>query len=149
MLRIRVSTFTPQFRLMKAKTILLWALRLVAAYILLQTLRFKFLGLPESIYIFTKVGMEPWGRIGSGIVELIASILILIPRTTAWGAALALGTISGAIFFHLTLLGIEVQGDGGQLFYMAIAVWVSSAILLVVYKNQILRLLPSRAKGSA
>ena len=129
---------------MKAKIILIWALRLVAAYILLQTLRFKFLALPESVYIFTKVGMEPWGRIGSGIVELIAAVLLLIPRTTAWGALFALGTISGAIFFHLTLLGIEVQGDGGQLFYMAIAVWVSCAILLFIYKEQILRLLPSR-----
>lgn len=127
---------------MNAKSISLWVLRLVAAYILLQTLRFKFLGLPESVYIFTKVGMEPWGRIGSGIVELIAAILILFPRTTAWGALLALGTISGAIFFHLTVLGIEVQGDGGQLFYMAIAVWVSAAILMFVYRQQIMRLLP-------
>ena len=129
---------------MKVKIILIWALRLVAAYILLQTLRFKFLGLPESIYIFTKVGMEPWGRIGSGIVELIAAVLLLIPRTTAWGALFALGTISGAIFFHLTVLGIDVQGDGGQLFYMGIAVWVSCAILLFIYKDQILRLLPRR-----
>jgi putative oxidoreductase len=85
--------------------------------------------------------MEPWGRIGSGIVELIASVLLLIPRTTAFGAALALGTMSGAIFFHLTTLGIEVMGDHGQLFYMGIAVWVCCAILLVVYRNQILSLL--------
>src|SRR5271167_4920965 len=115
---------------MKIKIIVLWVLRIVAAYILLQTLKFKFEGLPESIYIFTKVGMEPYGRIGSGVVELIASVLILIPRTTAWGALLAIGTISGAIFFHLTKLGIEVQGDHGQLFFMAIAVWISSAVLL-------------------
>ncbi len=126
---------------MKIKIIGLWVLRLVAAYILLQTLRFKFLGLPESIYIFTKVGMEPYGRIGSGIVELIASILILIPRTTAWGALLALGTMSGAIFFHITVLGIDVQGDHGQLFFMGIAVWVSCFILLMVYRNQVLGLL--------
>lgn len=129
---------------MNVKLISHWILRIIAAYILLQTLRFKFLGLPESIYIFTKVGMEPWGRIGSGILELIGAILILIPRTTSWGAILALGTISGAIFFHLTILGIDVQGDGGQLFYMAIAEWISSAILLFIYKEQILRLLPAR-----
>ncbi|XZF12772.1 DoxX family protein [Chitinophagaceae bacterium MMS25-I14] len=128
---------------MHVKTIFIWLLRLIAAYILLQTLRFKFGAEPESVYIFTKVGMEPWGRIGSGIVELIASILILIPRTTAWGAALAIGTMTGAIFFHLTKLGIEVMGDSGQLFYMAIAVWISCLILLVVYRQQLLRLLPS------
>jgi len=126
---------------MNIKTILLWVLRLVAAYILLQTLSFKFGAKPESVYIFTKVGMEPWGRIGSGIVELIASVLLLIPRTTAWGALFALGTMSGAIFFHLTKLGIDVMGDDGQLFYMGIVVWVSCAILLVVYRSQVLRLI--------
>src|SRR3569832_1720442 len=110
---------------MSSKTVAMWLLRLVAAVILLQTLFFKFSASPESVYIFTKVGMEPWGRIGSGVVELIASLLILFPRTTAWGAGMAIGTMSGAIFFHLTKLGIDVQGDGGQLFYMAIAVWVS------------------------
>lgn len=126
---------------MNIRNIFLWVLRLISAYILLQTLRFKFGAEPESVYIFTKVGMEPLGRIGSGIVELVASVLLLIPRTTAFGAALALGTMSGAIFFHLTTLGIEVMGDHGQLFYMGIAVWVSCAILLVVYRNQILSLL--------
>jgi uncharacterized membrane protein YphA (DoxX/SURF4 family) len=129
---------------MTAKNIFMWALRLVAAYILLQTLRFKFGAAPESVYIFTKVGMEPWGRIGSGVVELIASLLILVPRTTAFGAAMALGTMTGAIFFHLTKLGIVVMDDGGQLFYMAIAVWVSCAILLWVYRSQVLRLLPQQ-----
>lgn len=122
---------------MKLKVVFHWGLRLAASIILLQTLFFKFSAAPESVYIFTKVGMEPWGRIGSGIVELIASILILVPRTTAWGALLALGTISGAIFFHLTKLGIEVQEDGGLLFTYAIIVWVASAILLLSYKHQI------------
>lgn len=126
---------------MKLKTIFHWLLRLVAAIILLQTLFFKFSAAPESVYIFTKVGMEPWGRIGSGIVELIASILILIPRTTAWGALLALSTISGAIFFHLTKLGIEVQGDGGLLFAYAIIVFIASAILLFTHKSQILSII--------
>lgn len=126
---------------MNLKNVIAWVLRLAAAYILLQTLRFKFGGAEESIYIFTKVGMEPWGRIGSGIVELIASILILIPRTTAYGAVMALGTISGAIFFHLTTLGIEVMGDGGLLFYYALAVFVSSLILAIMYKEQLFLLL--------
>lgn len=125
---------------MKLKTTFLWALRLVAAIIMLQTLFFKFTAAEESIYIFKTVGMEPWGRIGSGIVELIASILILIPRTTAWGALLALGTISGAIFFHLTKLGIEVQGDGGLLFIYALVVFIASAILLLTYRSQIMRI---------
>ena len=129
---------------MIARNVFLWILRVVAAYILLQTLRFKFGAAPESVYIFTKVGMEPWGRIGSGVVELIASVLILIPRTTAFGALMAIGTMSGAIFFHLTTLGIVVMDDGGQLFYMGIAVWVSCAILLFVYRDQILRLLPGK-----
>ncbi len=87
-----------------------WFLQLLAAIILLQTLYFKFTGAEESVYIFEAVGMEPWGRYGSGIVELIAGVLLLIPRTAWIGAALAIGVISGALFFHLTTLGIEVMG---------------------------------------
>lgn len=122
----------------------MWILRIVAAYILLQTLGHKFGGSEESKYIFTKVGMEPWGRYGSGVVELVASILLIVPRTVAFGALLAIGTMSGAIFFHLTKLGIEVMNDGGQLFYMAIVVWISCTVLLLVYKGQILERLFKR-----
>jgi len=129
---------------MRIQTIFLWVLRLIAAIILLQTLWFKFTAAPESVYIFSKIGMEPWGRIGSGIVELVASLLLLIPRTTGWGAALGLGTITGAIFFHLTTLGIEVMHDSGQLFYMAIVVWICCVILLIVYRRQVLSVLINR-----
>ncbi|MEZ4685982.1 MAG: DoxX family protein [Bacteroidia bacterium] len=117
--------------------ILDWALRLIPAAILLQTLFFKFTGAPESVYIFETVGMEPWGRYGSGVVELIAAVMLIMPRTAGIGAVLALGTISGAIFFHLTRLGIEVQGDGGQLFIMAVVVFVCSAIVAWNYRKQI------------
>ena len=87
-----------------------WTLRAIAAVILLQTLFFKFTGARESVYIFSTLGMEPWGRIGSGVAELIASILLLIPSTAAFGALMSLGVISGAIFFHLfTPLGVAVQ----------------------------------------
>jgi putative oxidoreductase len=117
--------------------ILSWVLRIAAAVILLQTLFFKFTAAPESVYIFTKVGAEPWGRIGSGIVELIAAVLILTPRFTWLGSFLALGVMSGAIVSHLTILGIEVQGDKGLLFGLAVIVFVSSAINLVLHRNAI------------
>jgi uncharacterized membrane protein YphA (DoxX/SURF4 family) len=129
--------------IMKPLTIALWVLRLLAAVILLQTLFFKFSASDESVYIFSTIGMEPWGRIGTGIMELIAAILILIPRTTAFGALLAIGLMSGALFFHLTTLGIEVKGDGGLLFIYALLVLVSSAILLFVYQSQVKTLLNS------
>src|ERR1044072_5310729 len=92
-------------------TVLSWVLRITAAAILLQTLFFKFTAAPESVYIFTKVGAEPWGRIGSGVIELIAAVLILTPRFTWLGSVLVLGVMAGAILSHLTILGIEVQGD--------------------------------------
>jgi putative oxidoreductase len=114
-----------------------WILRVTAAAILLQTLFFKFTGAPESIYIFTKVGAEPWGRIGSGIIELIAAILILTPRFSWLGSLLALGVMSGAIVSHLTILGIQVQGDGGLLFALAITVFVASAINLFFQRSRI------------
>lgn len=104
--------------------------RIVVAVVLLQTLRFKFTGAPESVHIFETVGMEPWGRYGSGVVELIASVLLFVPGCVAFGALLALGTMAGAIFFHFTSLGIEVQGDGGVLFAAALGVFAGAAFVL-------------------
>ncbi len=118
-------------------TIGLWALRILAALIILQTLFFKFTGSEESIYIFSQLGMEPWGRIGTGVLELIASFLILYPRTTFLGAALGTGLMAGAIWFHVTKLGIVVQGDGGQLFIYALVAFICSGILLIVYRNDL------------
>lgn len=123
-----------------------WCLRAIAAVILLQTLFFKFTGAPESIYIFTKVHMEPWGRYGTGTVELIASLLLL-SRCHAWlGALLALGVMSGAIMSHLTVLGIVVQNDGGLLFGMALTVFLTCAIVAFLHRNQI-PFLPKRFKS--
>lgn len=112
-----------------------WIARFVVAVILLQTLFFKFTGAPESVFIFKTVGQEPWGRYGSGVVELIASVLLFLPGTVAMGAALALGTMSGAIFFHLTKLGLVVQDDGGLLFALAVVVFTLSAFLLWVHRR--------------
>lgn len=119
----------------------IWALRLIAAIIMLQTLYFKFTGAEESIYIFSAIGMEPWGRIGTGVLELIASALILYPRTTHFGALLAMGLMGGAIFFHLTKLGISVMNDKGQLFIYALLVFVSSAALLLLYRDRVIKLI--------
>jgi hypothetical protein len=121
----------------RALTVVTILLRAVAALILLQTLFFKFTGAEESRYIFTKVGMEPFGRIGSGVAELVAVILLLFPTTVALGAALSLGVMAGALFFHLTVLGIEVQGDGGLLFGLAVTVFVAAAVLLFLYRKQL------------
>ena len=118
--------------------IFFWILRILSAVILLQTLFFKFSAAEESVYIFTKLGMEPWGRVGSGVIELIASILLLIPRTTAIGAVLGLSVISGAIFFHLTRLGIVVKDDHGQLFAYALLVFFSCAILAWSFRRQLI-----------
>lgn len=115
----------------KTAAILSWVAQLVAAFILLQTLYFKFTGAPESVYIFTTLGMEPWGRYGSGVVELIAAVMLLIPATAGIGAVLALGVMGGAILSHLTRLGIVVQGDGGLLFVLALT--VAGCSLLVAW----------------
>ncbi len=125
---------------MNAKSIayLTWTARIVAAIIMLQTLYFKFTGAEESIYIFTAVGMEPWGRIGVGMMELIASILIIIPATSWIGAGIALGLMLGAMGMHLTILGIEVQGDGGYLFFLALVVAICSAFIMWVNREVVL-----------
>lgn len=118
-------------------SILSLALRITAAVILAQTLFFKFSGAAESKFIFSSLGMEPVGRIGVGIAELIVVILLLISRTSALGALLGLGIISGAIMAHLTQLGIEVQGDGGLLFYLAVAVFICCAGIIVLHRDQL------------
>ena len=123
--------------LTKFQRVISWVLRLTAAIILLQTLFFKFTGAPESVYIFTKLGMEPWGRYGSGVAELIASILLLSSCRCWLGALLALGVMAGAIVSHLTKLGIVVQNDGGLLFGLAITVAVCCAGVLVLHRRQI------------
>ena len=123
----------------KAFLIVSWALRGIAAVILLQTLFFKFSGAEESVYIFTALGMEPWGRIGSGVVELIASVLLLVPRTVTVGAILSLGVISGALVSHVTKLGIALRavGDNGELFALAVVVFVCSAAVLVLHRSEV------------
>lgn len=117
--------------------IILWIIKLTAVIILLQTLYFKFTGAEESVYIFQTLGIEPYGRIGSGVVELIASILILIPRTTLLGALLGLGTMLGAIFSHIFVLGIEVKNDGGTLFVLAVITLISCLLLVYTERNKI------------
>ncbi len=112
-------------------------LRIVVAIILIQTLRFKFSAHPDSVYIFTQVGLEPFGRIGIGIAELIAGLLLLFTRTAWIGAVLTLGIIGGAILMHLTQLGIEVNGDGGVLFTTAVVTFVLSGIILFIYRKDI------------
>lgn len=114
-----------------------WVLQLTAAVILLQTLFFKFSGSAESVYIFTKVGAEPWGRISSGVIELIAAVLLLWPRHSWAGAVLAAGVMAGAILSHLTVLGIEVMGDHGLLFGLALTVFICSALLLFLQRARL------------
>jgi uncharacterized membrane protein YphA (DoxX/SURF4 family) len=122
-------------------TILSWILRITVAVILLQTLYFKFTGAEESIYIFTALGVEPYGRIATGILELITVILILIPKTTFLGALLGSGIMVGAIFSHLFVLGIEVENDGGTLFTLAIVTLVCCMTLFFLNRDKVANLL--------
>jgi hypothetical protein len=131
---------------MKPTFIFYWVARIGVAIILAQTLHFKFTGAEESVYIFSKVGMEPWGRIGVGVLELIAAFLLLI-NVTAWiGAALAAGLMGGAIIMHLTLIGIVVKNDRGQLFLYALIAFFCSGYILFVNRQKIIELVKGLAK---
>jgi len=125
---------------MNTKTLISRISAIIAAIILLQTLYFKFTAHPDSVYIFSTLGVEPYGRIGLGIMELIAGVLLIVPRTTVIGALLALGLIFGAVASHLFILGIEVQNDGGALFMLALAVLATSAITIILRKDELLEL---------
>jgi hypothetical protein len=114
----------------RAAALVSWICQLAAAVILLQTLFFKFTGAEESRFIFSTLGVEPWGRIASGVVELVAAALLLHPRTAAVGGLFALGVMAGAILSHLFVLGIEVKDDGGLLFALALAVFACGALVV-------------------
>ena len=130
----------------RAALLLSWLLQLVAAVILGQTLFFKFTAAPESVYIFETLGAEPWGRLGSGGVELVAVLLLLRGRTAALGGLLAAGTMLGALAAHLTRLGLEVQGDGGTLFLLAL-VTLLSGLAVAWLRRGSLPLIGSREAG--
>jgi uncharacterized membrane protein YphA (DoxX/SURF4 family) len=115
-----------------------WAAQIIAAIILAQTLFFKFTAAPESVALFTKLGVEPYGRIGAGIMELITVILLLIPRKAWLGAIFGIMTMGGAIMAHLTVIGIESDGDGGELFFLALITLTCCLTVAYIRKSDIL-----------
>jgi hypothetical protein len=123
--------------LSRSANALSWICQLTAAIILGQTLFFKFTAAPESIYIFSRLGAEPWGRYGTGALELVAVILLLMPRTAAAGAVLAMGLMGGAIMGHLTKIGLEVQGDGGLLFGLAVTTLIATTVVAFLRRDAI------------
>jgi hypothetical protein len=131
---------------MKTKIFISWVLRLTVAAILLQTLYFKFTAHPDSVHIFSALGVEPWGRIGLGIIELITALLILLPNTKIIGMIISLGIICGAVFSHILVLGVNVSNDGGGLFALAIVVLVASTLYLIINKVEVLLLITKLKK---
>jgi len=123
---------------MNTKKVIYYIPRVLAAIILLQTLYFKLTGHPDSIYIFTKMGMEPWGRITMGVVELFSGIMLLIPILSWLGAGLTVGVMAGAVFSHLGPLGVNVQGDGGFLFILALVTLICSGIVVFQEKDRVI-----------
>jgi len=124
--------------------IFLWSLKILAALILLQTLYYKFSGAPESIYIFQTLGLEPYGRIGLGIIEFITALFILVPKTTSIGAIIGAGIMLGAISSHIFVLGIEVNNDGGALFVLALITFACCCILIIAKKDEIINFIKSK-----
>jgi hypothetical protein len=122
---------------MKIKNTISWILRLTVSVIFLQTLYYKFTAHPDSVHIFSALGLEPWGRIGLGFVELITSVLILFNKTKIIGMLTSIGIIVGAVFSHILVLGVNVSNDGGGLFTLAIIVLVASIIFLFVNEKEI------------
>ncbi len=123
----------------RTANVISWIFQIAAAAILFQTLFFKFSGAPESVYIFSTLGVEPWGRIGSGAAELVAVALLLIPSTKVYGALFSIAIISGAILSHLAILGITLPavGDHGELFALAVGVFVACVVVLVIHRREI------------
>lgn len=135
--RARPRTHEPAETLTRGQITASWICRVIAAGIMIETLFFKFTAAPESVYIFSKMGMESWWRYGQGIWELFASLLLLTPRLGWAGGILTLGALGGAIVSHITVLGIQVQGDHGLLFAMAVITFVCGFIVTFLHRHEI------------
>jgi putative oxidoreductase len=135
--RGRTQVYETTETLTRSERITSWVCRIIAASIMIETLFFKFTGAPESVYIFSKMNMEAWWRYGQGIWELLASLLLLAPRLGWAGGILTLGAIGAAIVSHLTVLGIEIQGDRGLLFGMALVTFVCGFIVTFIHRHEI------------
>lgn len=135
--RARARTDEPAETLTRGQLIMSWVSRIIAAAIMLETLFFKFTGAPESVYIFSKMSLEAWWRYGQGIWELLAAIFLLLPRTAWFGGILTLGAIGAAIVSHLTVLGIEIQGDHGLLFGMALTTFSCAMVVTFLHRRSI------------
>ena len=127
----------PEGHRSRSATVTSWIAQVAAAAILGQTLFFELTGSPESVAIFEALGAEPWGRLGTGTLEAVAVVLLLVPRTAALGGVLGLFLMMGAIGSHLVELGIEVQGDGGTLFVMAVVTLAASATVVVLRRRSL------------
>ncbi len=132
--------------LSKKAGIVSWIGQILVAVILGQVLFFKFTGAEESRALFEILGAEPWGRIGSGVAELISVLLILRPKTAALGALTTMALMAGAIGSHLTVLGVEVNGDGGALFGMAIVSFLAASVVAVIRRERLLALRTARGR---
>lgn len=119
----------------KKASIIAWIAQIAAVVILGQSLFFKFTAHPESVAIFTDIGLEPFGRYLTGVVELIASVLLLRSVTANYGALLGFGTMVGAIAGHFTQIGWE--GARGELGIMAIVVLLCCTVVLYIRRSNL------------
>lgn len=118
---------------------IIFVLKIIAAIIMMQTLFYKFSGAQESVDLFTKLAgeNEAYMRVGTGVLELIASVLLFIPKSIWFGAFMTIGLMSGAILGHLTKIGISHNNDGGLLFGAAIFILIVGVLVLFIEKKNI------------
>lgn len=125
------DTLTPRQRVIS------WACQLIAAGIMIETLFFKFTAAPESVYIFRRMGTEPWWRWGQGIWELLASVCLLVIPLRWAGGILTTGAMLAAILSHMTWLGYSIQGDHGLLFCMAVVTFICGLTVMILHRHSI------------
>jgi putative oxidoreductase len=129
--------YEPADTLTRKQHVITWICSLVAAGIMIETVFFKFTAAPESVYIFSKMGTEPWMRWVQGIWELLASIGLLWPRLRWAGGILTTGAMLAAILSHMTWLGYSIQGDAGLLFGMAIVTFTCGVTVMWTHRHHI------------
>jgi putative oxidoreductase len=118
----------------RARTGLSWLAQLVAAAILGMAGLSKLSSAPDSVALFTRLGVEPWGRYLLGAVELLTALLLLWPKSAVVGGVLGMVLMLGAIATHLFRIGITYGGDP-SLFLMATVVLLASAATITLRRG--------------
>jgi putative oxidoreductase len=87
------------------KSVSLWIVRGLLAFVFLGAGGAKLCGVPLMVEEFGHMGFGQWFRYFTGSLEVLGALLILMPSLAAFGALLLICIMIGATIMHLLVIG--------------------------------------------